>query len=339
MRQIKVGKGYLTKYCVPLLTSDKNSYKIVWEEEDNTGSFSVFARREDGVEFLDSGTFENGIGEYILKNEIYETEGELEIYLSMTDSSSRTTEKKLLLTVEKGFCNEKKPSENESLISLLMSTVSGYAAKLSTHFSSSNPHNITKELLGVDNYDDTEIRGLISANERAMRMEMESYVTDAVETAETNLNFEIQDLNNCVNINTSGIQANKEKIETLESNESEIRTLISKKADQSKVTQDLVKKVDKAEGKGLSSNDFTDSLKVKLESLNNYDDSSIRDELQEYTVNAVAGLANETEMKNNKVTSISIDSTDTQYPSAKCVYDLIGNINTVLASVVTGGDE
>lgn len=98
-------------------------------------------------------------------------------------------------------------------------------------------------------------------------------------------------------------------------------------------------KVDKAEGKGLSSNDFTDSLRLKLESLNNYDDSSIRDELQEYTVNVVAGLANETEMKNNKVTSISADSTDTQYPSAKCVYDLIGNINTVLASVVTGGDE
>ena len=30
------------------------------------------------------------------------------------------------------------------------------------------------------------------------------------------------------------------------------------------------------------------------------------------------------EQKSNKVTSISSSSTDTQYPSAKCVYDAIG---------------
>ena len=39
------------------------------------------------------------------------------------------------------------------------------------------------------------------------------------------------------------------------------------------------------------------------------------------------------EDKTNKVTSISSSSTDTQYPSAKCVYDLIGNINTILATL------
>lgn len=35
----------------------------------------------------------------------------------------------------------------------------------------------------------------------------------------------------------------------------------------------------------------------------------------------------------NKVTSLSSSSTDTQYPSAKCVYDLIGNIELLLAEV------
>ena len=39
------------------------------------------------------------------------------------------------------------------------------------------------------------------------------------------------------------------------------------------------------------------------------------------------------EDKTNKVTSISSSSTDTQYPSAKCVYDLIGNIESLLAEV------
>lgn len=39
------------------------------------------------------------------------------------------------------------------------------------------------------------------------------------------------------------------------------------------------------------------------------------------------------ENTSNKVTSLSSQSTDTQYPSAKCVYDLVGNIETLLAAI------
>lgn len=35
----------------------------------------------------------------------------------------------------------------------------------------------------------------------------------------------------------------------------------------------------------------------------------------------------------NLVTSLSASSTDTQYPSAKCVYDMIGDIEAVLATI------
>ena len=35
----------------------------------------------------------------------------------------------------------------------------------------------------------------------------------------------------------------------------------------------------------------------------------------------------------NKVTSLSSSSTDTQYPSAKCVYDIIGDVETLLAAL------
>lgn len=35
----------------------------------------------------------------------------------------------------------------------------------------------------------------------------------------------------------------------------------------------------------------------------------------------------------NLVTSLSAESTDTQYPSAKCVYDMIGNIETLLSQI------
>ncbi len=39
------------------------------------------------------------------------------------------------------------------------------------------------------------------------------------------------------------------------------------------------------------------------------------------------------ENSSNKVTSLSSSSTDTQYPSAKCVYDLIGDIETLLGGI------
>lgn len=39
------------------------------------------------------------------------------------------------------------------------------------------------------------------------------------------------------------------------------------------------------------------------------------------------------ENTSNKVTSLSAQSTDTQYPSAKCVYDMIGDVETLLSQV------
>ena len=42
------------------------------------------------------------------------------------------------------------------------------------------------------------------------------------------------------------------------------------------------------------------------------------------------------ELSSNKVTSISSSSTDTQYPSAKCVYDLVGNLETILTTLDIG---
>lgn len=47
------------------------------------------------------------------------------------------------------------------------------------------------------------------------------------------------------------------------------------------------------------------------------------------TVPSVSGKEDTT----NKVTSLSSSSTDTQYPSAKCVYDLVGDIESLLAAI------
>jgi len=42
------------------------------------------------------------------------------------------------------------------------------------------------------------------------------------------------------------------------------------------------------------------------------------------------------EVTSNKVTALSVASTDTQYPSAKCVFDLIGDVEQILADLIGG---
>ena len=55
--------------------------------------------------------------------------------------------------------------------------------------------------------------------------------------------------------------------------------------------------------------------------------------------NASSGYAqilnkpNNFEYTSNRVTSISSASTDSQYPTAKCVYDIVGNIETLLQGI------
>lgn len=44
-------------------------------------------------------------------------------------------------------------------------------------------------------------------------------------------------------------------------------------------------------------------------------------------------VSNSKENISNKVTSISSLSTDDEYPSAKCVYDIVGNIETLLGGI------
>lgn len=49
--------------------------------------------------------------------------------------------------------------------------------------------------------------------------------------------------------------------------------------DDTAIKDDLKNKVDKEEGKGLSTNDFTTALKTKLEGLSNYDDTKIKEDI------------------------------------------------------------
>lgn len=117
--------------------------------------------------------------------------------------------------------------------------------------------------------------------------------------------------------------------------------------DDSEIKEKIGGKVDKAIGKGLSSNDYTDAEKNKLANLSNYDDTEIKNEIggkvdkvqgkglssNDYTAEEktkLTELPSKTELDTdlsgkedtaNKVTTLDSNSTDTQYPSAKATYD------------------
>lgn len=63
--------------------------------------------------------------------------------------------------------------------------------------------------------------------------------------------------------------------------ESQLQTILSNFYNKTEINNLLNNKVDKVQGKELSSNDFTDTLKEKLEGLENYDDTEIKADISD----------------------------------------------------------
>lgn len=54
---------------------------------------------------------------------------------------------------------------------------------------------------------------------------------------------------------------------------------------------------------------------------------------QQYLARVKEEVGTGYEQTSNKVTSVSSASTHTQYPTAKCLYDLVGDVETLLAAI------
>ena len=96
---------------------------------------------------------------------------------------------------------------------------------------------------------------------------------DELTTAQQN----IENLQTGQGTASTDITSLKNRVTALETdnttNKQDINTL---KADNETNKQNIANKVDKVEGKGLSTEDFTTELKAKLEGLSNYDDTEIK---------------------------------------------------------------
>ena len=92
---------------------------------------------------------------------------------------------------------------------------------------------------------------------------------------------DITSLKNRVTALETDNTTNKQDISSLKSRTTTLET------DNETNKQNIANKVDKVEGKGLSTEDYTTGEKQKLAGLNNYDDTAIKKEIQELDDNQI----------------------------------------------------
>lgn len=182
------------------------------------------------------------------------------------------------------------------------------------------------KLTSLENYNDSELRTLILDNKADVDSQLATKVTSVVGKSLTSNDFtnelkaklislsnyddtkirsDINDMQTSLgdDINArvlkeegKGLSSNdftktfKDKLISLENyDDTDLRTLI--KNTETSINGKLATKVSQVTGKTLTSNDFTDELKAKLESLSNYDDSALKALINDNQSDLTAELA------------------------------------------------
>ena len=174
----------------------------------------------------------------------------------------------------------------EEVIQLVDSRVAGKVDKVQGKGLSTEDFTTTEKnkLAGLRNYDDTEIRGILSGKQDVIS-DLETIREGAAKGATALQSHQsLSHLATKTEV-TQGLNGKQDVITDL----AEIRAGanlgktalqshqdISGLAVKTEVAAELLKKVDKIEGKQLSTEDFTTALKTKLQGLNNYDDAEIK---------------------------------------------------------------
>lgn len=81
-----------------------------------------------------------------------------------------------------------------------------------------------------------------------------------------------------------------------------------KNYDDTQIKTDIAKKVDKEEGKGLSSNDFTNEEKEKLSSLENYDDTQVKQDINRIKEKIPTQATNNNQLADKDFVNSSLNS-------------------------------
>ena len=146
-----------------------------------------------------------------------------------------------------------------------------------------------------------------AVNNNADELDTAKEDIESLQNGQGTASTDITSLKNRVNTLESDNKTNKSDISSLktdnETNKSDIKELQEdNETNKTNITDLQNDKVDKIEGKELSTEDFTTELKTKLEGLENYNDTEIKADIEE--------LANELEEKVDKVEGKGLSTND-----------------------------
>ena len=114
VRNIYVGDNYSRKVVTPLITTDQNSYRIIWDTKCKSGVFKITAVKSDNSAVFDFGELsDEGVATYVIANNMYDTEGPLKLFLAIVEDESVTTCREISFTVREG-ANEATFAENNA---------------------------------------------------------------------------------------------------------------------------------------------------------------------------------------------------------------------------------
>ena len=111
--------------------------------------------------------------------------------------------------------------------------------------------------------------------------------------------------------------------------------------DKSETDSKLLTKIDVAEGKGLSTNDYTTEEKTKLNSLNNYDDSEVKNSINNETARATSVESQLQQNIDNKTVDLSnyvLSSELTKYETSSAHTTDITVLNSAIDSKLDKSD-
>lgn len=212
--------------------------------------------------------------------------------LPETDLSNLATKTELETKVDKiegkGLSTEDYTTEEKTKLSGIEEGANNYVlpsdvVKDSNYVHTDNNFTTTEKekLSGLSNYDDTEIKNLI--DEKADKSEIPTKVSQ-LENDGNGIDSKfatIAEVEDILSQATGGESAGDVLVALNEhkgnfNNPHNITAAQINAYTKEETNAALENKVDKVEGKGLSSNDYTDEEKEKLAGLNNYDDTSVR---------------------------------------------------------------
>ena len=177
----------------------------------------------------------------------------------------------------------------------------------------------------VNASDMNEIKEVVNAN--ADELDTAKEDIENLQSGQGTSNAEITSLKNRVSTLETDNTTNKQDISSLKNKTATLET--DNETNKTNITNLQSNKVDKVEGKGLSTEDFTTELKEKLEGLENYNDTEIKEDIS----NLEAGQTEQDKQIDMLINALPTETQENEYINLK------GTIPVKFKEFVVGGNS